>query len=81
MATTKRHLSFFWGALDVDSESTSTPYYAPTDYVTLGDDATVGGGIGVRRATLVLDRSAYSTSVARLTPMPPPTVASSPRVT
>lgn len=61
MATTKRHLSFFWGALDVDVESTATPYYATTDYATLGDDATVGGGIGVRRATLVLDRSGYAT--------------------
>jgi hypothetical protein len=61
MATTKRHLSFFWGALDVDAESTSTPYYATTDYHTIGADATVGGGIGVRRATLVLDRSGYST--------------------
>jgi hypothetical protein len=27
---------------------------------TIGADATVGGGIGVRRATLVLDRSGYS---------------------
>lgn len=61
MATTIRHVSFFWGALDVDTESTQTPYYAPTEYVTLGEDATTGGGVGVRRATLVLDRSGYST--------------------
>lgn len=60
MATTKKHISFFWGALDVDAASTSNPYYAPTDYVTLGDDATQGGGVGVRRATLVLDRSAIT---------------------
>lgn len=61
MATTKRHLSFFWGALDVDTEATATPYYASTDYHTIGTDATVGGGIGVRRATMVLDRSGYAT--------------------
>lgn len=61
MATSINHVSFFWGALDINHESTTNPAYAPTDYVTLGDDATQGGGVGVRRVTAVLDRSAYST--------------------
>jgi hypothetical protein len=62
VATTISHKSFFWGALVLDEAATSQPAYPVTDYVTLGDDATVGGGVGVRRATLVLDRSGYATA-------------------
>lgn len=56
MATVKKHISFFWGALDINTASTQNPYYAVTDYATLGASAVAGSGVGVRRATLVCKR-------------------------
>lgn len=58
MAITSIHVRFFWGALSADLEGSSPSYPYPTAYATLGADASVGGGIGVRRATLKLNRTA-----------------------
>lgn len=61
MAITQLHMRFLWGAFDLDVAEGQTPaYVGSTQYATLGPDATPDGGIGVRRATLVLDRSAAS---------------------
>lgn len=46
----------FWGALDVTIEEGRTPGYTGTQIVTGGPSAAVGSGIGVRRASLVIDR-------------------------
>lgn len=58
MAITNVRIRFFWGALSADLVGSSPSYAYPTQYATLGADASPAGGIGVRRATLVLDRSA-----------------------
>lgn len=47
----------------MDVAYAETPGYAkPTQYATLGADATAGVGIGVRRASLLMDRSLASPS-------------------
>jgi hypothetical protein len=61
MAITQRHVSFLWGAFEVDAAEAQTPaYLAATDYATLGADA--AAGTAVRRATLVIDRTAATPS-------------------
>lgn len=57
MALTTVHVRFFWGALTADLAGSSPSYPYPTAYATLGPSAGVGAGIGVRRCTLVLDRT------------------------
>lgn len=57
MAYTKTRVRLFWGALDVESETAKYPTYGATQYVSLGEDASMGAGVGVRRATLLLDRT------------------------
>jgi hypothetical protein len=56
VAITSVHVRFFWGALSADLEGSSPSYGYPTQYATLGPSASPAGGIGVRRATLLLDR-------------------------
>lgn len=48
----------FWGALDLEQEYAANPAYLTTEYVSLGESARPGEGIGVRRATLHLKRTA-----------------------
>lgn len=62
MAYTKTRARLFWGALDLEYEYAAVPSYGGTDYVTLGESAANGEGIGVRRATLVLNRDAATPS-------------------
>lgn len=57
MSITRLRWRSFWGGLDVEAEFAKYPSYAGTDYVSLGDSAAAGVGIGVRRATIVLDRA------------------------
>jgi hypothetical protein len=57
MATTLTRVRFFWGALDIAHESGTFPAYSPTQYVSLGPSAADAAGIGVRRATLIFDRT------------------------
>lgn len=47
----------FWGAFDLVALQQSTPGYGATQIVTGGTSAVVGSGVGVRRATLLIDRS------------------------
>jgi len=47
-----------WGAFDLTFAQGTTPNYATTQFVTGGTSAVAGSGIGVRRATLVIDRTA-----------------------
>jgi hypothetical protein len=61
VAITNLHIRFLWGAFDLAAQQAATPsYVGATSYATLGANAAGGGGIGVRRATLVLDRSTAS---------------------
>jgi hypothetical protein len=61
MAVTNLHIRFLWGAFDLAAEQARTPnYVGATSYATLGPNAAGGGGIGVRRATLILDRTLAS---------------------
>lgn len=61
MAITNLHIRFLWGAFDLAAQQAATPnYVGATSYATLGSNAAGGGGIGVRRATLLLDRSSAS---------------------
>lgn len=55
-------LRLLWGAFDFETEQAKYPQYALTQYAELGDSAAAGGGIGVRRATLIFDRSAETVS-------------------
>jgi hypothetical protein len=47
-----------WGAFDVTIAEGTTPGYSPTQIVTGGPTALPGSGIGVRRCTVTIDRSA-----------------------
>jgi hypothetical protein len=47
----------FWGALDVENEQAKTPGYGSTQIVSGGESAVIGSGVGVRRVTLVVDRT------------------------
>lgn len=58
MAFTRTKIRVFWGLIDLDLEQAKYPSYAGTDYVNGGDSAASGEGIGVRRSTIVLERSA-----------------------
>jgi hypothetical protein len=60
VATAYVRLRLFWGALDLEAEEARTPGYGSTQIVSGGDAATIGSGIGVRRASLELDRSSIS---------------------
>lgn len=60
MAYTKTRRRIFWGAVDIESETAKYPTYAGTDYISAGDSAAMGAGVGVRRVTLLLDRSLAS---------------------
>lgn len=56
--TTYARLRMFWGAYDLTLLQQSTPGYGETQIVTGGTSAAIGDGVGVRRLTLVLDRTA-----------------------
>jgi hypothetical protein len=61
MSLTQLHFRFLWGAVSYDAAAAQTPSYAVgTDYATLGASAAAGGGVGVRRATLVMRREAVT---------------------
>lgn len=60
MAFTRTKIRVFWGLIDLDLEQAKYPSYAGTDYVSGGDSAASGEGIGVRRVTMVLERSLAS---------------------
>lgn len=51
-------LRVLWGALDVTSAQGQTPSYSPSQIVSGGASAAVGSGVGVRRVTLNIDRTA-----------------------
>lgn len=57
MATSYARLRMFWGAFDVDLVHADAPQYATTQIKDGGTSAAVGSGIGVRRASLVIDRA------------------------
>lgn len=46
-----------WGALDLTAAQAQTPSYGPTQIVSGGSSAAVASGVGVRRATLIFDRT------------------------
>jgi hypothetical protein len=54
--TAYSRLRMGWGAFDLTVMQGQTPMYATTQYVTGGTSAAAGSGVGVRRASLVLDR-------------------------
>ena len=58
MATSYGRLRMFWGAFDVTLVHNDAPQYATAQIHDGGTSAAVGSGIGVRRASLVIDRSA-----------------------
>lgn len=47
----------FWGAFDMTTLVASTPGYTPTQIVTGGPSAQVGSGVGVRRVSIIIDRT------------------------
>src|SRR4029453_3410100 len=57
MAVAYTRLRMFWGALDITAAQQETPGYTSGQIVTGGTSAAIGSGVGVRRATLSLDRS------------------------
>lgn len=58
MATTLTRVRIGWGAVDYSHVEETTPQYAPTQYAYAGPSAAeADGGVGVRRATLIFDRS------------------------
>jgi len=58
--TAYQRLRMFWGALDYTLQGPQTPGYSSTQIVTGGPSATVGSGVGVRRASIQIDRSAQN---------------------
>jgi hypothetical protein len=58
MATSYVRLRVLWGALDVTAAQGQTPTYAPAQIVSGGASAAAGSGVGVRRVTLNIDRTA-----------------------
>jgi hypothetical protein len=56
VATAFIRARFNWGGIDLTFAQSETPSYATTQIVTAGSSAVVGSGVGVRRATLTLDR-------------------------
>jgi hypothetical protein len=59
MATGFARLRINWGGLDVTLAQQETPSYSPSQIVSGGDSAQIGDGVGVRRATLVIDRADF----------------------
>lgn len=57
MATAYVRLRLVWGPFDLSVAQGQTPNYGSTQIVTGGPTAAVGSGIGVRRASLYLDRT------------------------
>jgi hypothetical protein len=57
MATSYVRLRMFWGALDLTSAQGQTPQYSSSQIVSGGASAAVASGVGVRRASLVIDRT------------------------
>lgn len=61
MAITSAHVRLLWGAVDITVAQGQTPgYVGATQYATLGASAVGAGGIGVRRATLAVRRTAVA---------------------
>lgn len=58
MATNYGRVRIGWGLVDLELVSAETPQYGPTQYVYAGPSAAAGVGVGVRRATLVVNRAA-----------------------
>jgi hypothetical protein len=56
MAHTFRRVRVGWGAVDYEYVQADTPQYASTEYAYAGESAAAGGGVGVRRATLIFSR-------------------------
>lgn len=57
VATTFTRVRIGWGAIDYATVQAETPQYASTQYAYAGPSAAAGAGVGVRRATLIVDRS------------------------
>jgi hypothetical protein len=57
MATAYVRLRMLWGALDMTAAQGQTPAYSSSQIVSGGSSAKVASGVGVRRASLVIDRT------------------------
>lgn len=58
MATAYVRLRLLWGAFDMTAAQGQTPMYTPSQIVTGGTSAAAGSGVGVRRLSVYLDRTA-----------------------
>jgi hypothetical protein len=61
MATAYARLRVNWGCFDITLLQSTTPGYSAAQIQTGGPSAVIGSGVGVRRATLVLDRTGIRT--------------------
>lgn len=52
-----------WGALDISAAQAQTPGYSSAQITSGGSSATIGSGIGVRRVSLLYDRTALDASL------------------
>jgi hypothetical protein len=60
VATGYVRLRINWGGLDITAAEAESPSYGPTQIVSGGPSAVVGSGVGVRRCSLVFDRTALN---------------------
>lgn len=58
--TAYTRLRAFWGAFDYATDANRAPGYSSSQYANAGASAAVGAGVGIRRATCVLNRSAFT---------------------
>jgi hypothetical protein len=63
MATAYVRLRMLWGALDFQEAQSSTPQYATTQMTSGGTSAAAGSGVGVRRLSIMLDRTLIETGM------------------
>lgn len=57
MATAYKRLRVTWGGIDYEEVQVTSPGYALTDWASGGTSAAAGSGVGVRRASVVIDRA------------------------